>query len=107
MGCAENRTHFLFSCCAVLHDTVQPSKTDFCNFVTQRLKLTYLGQAAFRPERTAALRADPLNDRLGEKKSEQRKVSEYFKLLIFCRMRLNLRVPVINADGVRGCDGVE
>lgn len=36
-------------------------------FLTKRLKLTYLGQAAFRTERTAALRADPLNDRLGEK----------------------------------------
>lgn len=44
------------------------AKQIFATFLTKGLKLTYLGQAAFRTERTAALRADPLNDRLGEKK---------------------------------------
>lgn len=48
------------------------------------------------------INSDPI-----KKKSEQRKVSEYFKLLIFWWMRVNLCVPLINADGVRGCDGVE
>lgn len=61
------KSHF----CAVLQVIILCSshKIHFYHlffFFDERLKLTYLGRAEFRTERTAALRADPLNQQCSD-----------------------------------------
>lgn len=96
--------------CALLQVITSPSrhKTEFYNFFCWKTEgnlpwaRSVSNSAHSNTTRgSIELKSDPI------KKSEQIKVSEYFKLLIFCWMCVNLRVPLIKAAGVLGCDGVE